>query len=137
MIEGLNILKNMTIEDVTAYLDSLIDEKKEALNTVNIAVNELVRLKNEYALKSNEWLIKPEEIKEELGLSRVPTEKQVKAFIDDRFSDLVQDLNIAEENVKSWKREVDLLDDKISAEKYRVRMLMGVIDDIRVMEKAV
>lgn len=131
MIEELNILKNMTIEDVTAHLDSLINEKSEALNTVNIAVNEHLRLKNEYVAKSNEWLIKPDVIKEELGLSRAPTEKQTRAFIDDKFSDIIQDLNIAEENVKSWKREVDLLDDKISAEKYRVRMLMGVVDGFR------
>ena len=131
MIQELSILKDITIEDVTAHLDSLIQEKSEALNTVNIAVNEQVRLKNEYLLKSNEWIIKPEEIKEELGLSRAPTEKQTRAFIDDKFSDLVQDLNIAEENVKSWKREVDLLDDKISAERYRVKMLMGVVDGLR------
>lgn len=131
MIQELSILKNLTIEDVTSHLDSLIQEKSEALNTVNIAVNEHVRLKNEYLLKSNEWIIKPEEIKEELGLSRAPTEKQTRAFIDDKFSDLVQDLNIAEENVKSWKREVDLLDDKIRAERYRVKMLMGVVDGLR------
>lgn len=131
MIQELSILKNLTIEDVTAHLDSLIHEKSEALNTVNIAVNEHVRLKNEYLLKSNEWIIKHEEIKEELGLSRAPTEKQTRAFIDDKFSDLVQDLNIAEENVKSWKREVDLLDDKIRAERYRVKMLMGVVDGLR------
>lgn len=131
MIQELSILKNLTIEDVTSHLDSLIQEKSEALNTVNIAVNEHVRLKNEYLLKSNEWIIKPETIKEELGLSRAPTEKQTKAFIDDKFSDLVQELNIAEENVKSWKREVDLLNDKITAERYRVKILMGVVDGLR------
>lgn len=124
-------MTELTIEDILTKLDGLIQEKSETLNTVNIAVNEHVRLKNEYLIKSNEWLIKPESIKEELGLSRAPTEKQTKAFIDDKFSDLVQDLNIAEENVKSWKREIDLLDNKISAEKYRVRLLMGVIEDAR------
>lgn len=124
-------MTELTIDDILTKLDGLIQEKSETLNTVNIAVNEHVRLKNEYLIKSNEWLIKPESIKEELGLSRAPTEKQTKAFIDDKFSDLVQDLNIAEENVKSWKREIDLLDNKISAEKYRVRLLMGVIEDAR------
>ena len=48
MIQELSILKDLTIEDVTSHLDSLIQEKSEALNTVNIAVNEQVRLKNEY-----------------------------------------------------------------------------------------
>ena len=115
-------MTELTIDDILTKLDGLIQEKSETLNTVNIAVNEHVRLKNEYLIKSNEWLIKPESIKEELGLSRAPTEKQTKAFIDDKFSDLVQDLNIAEENVKSWKREIDLLDNKISAEKYRIKL---------------
>lgn len=124
-------MTELTIDDILTKLDGLIQEKSETLNTVNIAVNEHVRLKNEYLIKSNEWLIKPESIKEELGLSRAPTEKQTKAFIDDKFSDLVQDLNIAEENVKSWKREIDLLDNKISAEKYRIKLLMGVIEDAR------
>ena len=130
MIEELQTLQELTIEDITKGLDVLIKEKSEALNTVNIAVNEHVRLKNEYLLKSNEWIIKPDKIKEELGLSRAPTEKQTRAFIDDKFSDLVQDLNIAEENVKSWKREVDILNDKITAERYRIKILMGVLDGI-------
>lgn len=124
-------MTEITIDEVLKNFDGLIQEKSEVLNTVNIAVNEVVRLKNEYAIKSNEWLIKPETIKEELGLSRAPTEKQTKAFIDDKFKNLVQDINIAEENVKSWKREVELLDNKISAEKYRLRLLIGVIEDAR------
>lgn len=124
-------MTEITIDEVLKNFDGLIQEKSEVLNTVNIAVNEVVRLKNEYAIKSNEWIIKPETIKEELGLSRAPTEKQTKAFIDDKFKNLVQDINIAEENVKSWKREVELLDNKISAEKYRLRLLIGVIEDAR------
>ena len=124
MIHELLDAQNLTqaINDVTAELRDLIQEKSEALNTVNIAVNEYVRLKNQYIVKSNEIRIKPDEIQEELGLSKVPSEKQQQAYIDDKLKDLVQDIKISEENVKSWKREVDLLDDKIRLERYRVNL---------------
>ena len=110
--------------DIQPWID-LIAEKSEALNTVNIAVNEYVRVKNEYIVKSNMLRLKPHEIQEELGLSKVPTEKQQQAYIDDKLKDLVQDIRIAEENVKSWKREVDLLNDKISLEKLKINLLVG------------
>lgn len=122
MIQELMSLQDLTIDDITKTLSELITEKSEALNTLNIAVNEHVRLKNEYIVKSNSLRLKPDEIKEELGLNKVPTEKQQQAYIDDQLQDLVQELRIAEENVKSWKREVDLLNDKISLEKYRVNL---------------
>lgn len=120
--------EDLTIEEVTSKLDELIIEKSEALNTVNIAVNEYVSLKNKYTVKSNELKLKLDEIKENLGLTRAPTEKQTQAYVDNELSDLVQDIRIADANVKSWKREVDLLDNKISAEKYRVRLVMGLIN---------
>lgn len=131
MSESLSILKDLTIEDVTKNWSDLIQEKSDALNTVNIAVNQYVRLKNEYIVKSNELRLKPDNIKKELDLSKLPTEKQQQAYIDDKLKNLIMELRIAEENVKSWKREVDLLDDKIAVEKYRVKMLMGVVDGLR------
>ena len=122
MIKEIMAAQNLTIDDVTQDLTELINEKAEALNTVNIAVNEYVRLKNKYIIKSNGLRLQPDQIKEELGLNKPATEKQIQAYIDDKLRDLVQDIRIAEENVKSWKREVDLLNDKISLEKYRVNL---------------
>lgn len=122
----------ITFEDITHDLDELIQEKSEALNTVNIAVNEYTNLKNKYAVESNSLRIKTD-FKEAMNLSKAATEKQQQAYIDDVLKDLLQELRIAEENVKSWKREVDLLDDKISAEKYRVRLMiniMGKVDEV-------
>lgn len=121
-IEEVMAARDVTIDDVTQNLSELITEKSETLNTVNIAVNEYVRLKNKYIIKSNELRLQPDQIKEELGLNKPATEKQQQAYIDDKLHDLVQDIRIAEENVKSWKREVDLLNDKISLEKYRVNL---------------
>lgn len=119
-------LNEISFDEVTQDLEKLIKEKSEALNTINIAVNEYVRLKNEYVTKSNKLRISTD-FKEAMNLSKAATEKQQQAYIDDKLKDLVQDIRIAEENVKSWKREVDLLNDKISLEKYRVNLMMEVI----------
>ena len=117
----------VTVDDVTEELQKLVSEKAEALNTLNIAINEHVTLKNKYVTMSNELRLKPDQIKEDLGLGKAPTEKQQQAYIDDNLKDLVQDLRISEENVKSWKREVDLLDDKISVEKLRVNLFRELL----------
>ena len=117
----------VTVGSVTEELQKLVTEKAEALDTLNIAINEHVRLKNKYVTKSNELRLKPDAIKEALGLGKAPTEKQQQAYIDDNLKELVQDLRISEENVKSWKREVDLLDDKISVEKLRVNLFREML----------
>lgn len=116
----------ITFEDITHDLDELIQEKSEALNTVNIAVNEYTNLKNKYTVESNSLRIKTD-FKEAMNLSKAATEKQQQAYIDDVLKDLLQELRIAEENVKSWKREVDLINDKISAEKYRVKLMINIM----------
>ena len=117
----------VTVDDVTEELQKLVSEKAEALDTLNIAINEHVTLKNKYVTMSNELRLKPNQIKEDLGLGKAPTEKQQQAYIDDNLKELVQDLRISEENVKSWKREVDLLDDKISVEKLRVNLFRELL----------
>ena len=117
----------VTVDSVTEDLQKLVSEKAEALDTLNIAINEHVTLKNKYVTRSNELRLKPNQIKEDLGLGKAPTEKQQQAYIDDNLKDLVQDLRISEENVKSWKREVDLLDDKISVEKLRVNLFREML----------
>ena len=117
---------NTSKKEVTEELEKLIHEKSEALNAANIAVNDFVALKNEYVMKSNDLRINTD-FKEAMNLSKPATEKQQQAYIEDKLQDLVQNIRIAEENVKSWKREVDLLNDKISLEKYRVNLWMGAV----------
>ena len=117
----------VTVDSVTGELQKLVSEKAEALDTLNIAINEHVTLKNKYVTRSNELRLKPNQIKEDLGLGKAPTEKQQQAYIDDALKELVQDLRISEENVKSWKREMDLLEDKISVEKLRVNLFRELL----------
>lgn len=118
---------NTDFEEIIQDLDNLIQEKSEALNTINIAVNEYVRLKNDYMTQSNNLRINTD-FKEAMNLSKIATEKQQQSYIDDQVQDTLQDLRIAEENVKSWKREVDLLNDKITSKKYQIKIMMGLLD---------
>ncbi|MGN0176666.1 MAG: hypothetical protein ACI389_02390 [Methanobrevibacter sp.] len=111
-----------TIQKAIGKLEKLVEDKSEALNTVNIAVNKFVELKNEYIVRSNELRITTD-FKEVLGLSKAATEKQQQAYIDTELKELLQEVRIAEENVKSWKREVDLLNDKITVAKYQIKLL--------------
>lgn len=61
--------------DLVKNLNDLILEKSEVLNTVNVAVNKFVTLKNEYIVRSNELRLNTD-FKEVLGLSKAATEKQ-------------------------------------------------------------
>ena len=119
--------QQIDLDDFTEELDKLIEEKSEALNTINIAVNEYVKLKNNYVTKSNKLRITTD-FKEAMNLSKAATEKQQQAYIDNQLYETLQDLRIAEENVKSWKREADLLDDKITSKKYQLKIMMGLLD---------
>ena len=122
-----NDFSEVTIDDLTTLLEGYIEEKSKTLDALQIAVNDLVSVKNRYTIGSNRLRIKPEKIKEDLGLSKPATEKQQQAYIDDKLCKEVQDIRIAEENVKLLKRKIDLLDDKISLEKYRIQLLMKVL----------
>ncbi len=122
MIEELRALQDLTIEDVTKDYSELLTEKEKLLKTLNSAINEQVSLKNEYMVKSNLLRLNPDKIKEDLELSKAATEKQQQAYIENKLKDLLQNLNISDENVKHWKRELNLLNDKISLEKFKVNL---------------
>ena len=122
MIEELRALQDLTIEDVTKDYSELLTEKEKLLKTLNSAINEQVSLKNEYMVKSNLLRLNPDKIKEDLELSKAATEKQQQAYIENKLKDLLQNLNISDENVKHWRRELNLLNDKISLEKFKVNL---------------
>ena len=111
-------------EDKVNPMDELIQEKENIVEQLNIAANDYVTLKNRYTVKSNQIRLKPDKIKEDMGLSKAPTEKQQQAYIDDQLKDVLQEKNIAKENMSSWKRKLDLIDTKLSAEMLRLQVFM-------------
>ena len=86
----------------------------------------------EISLKRRQIEIEREQLNEENAPVSVPapapvSEVRPQCYL--HYSNSVQEnhMKIADENVKSWKRELDLLNDKIRAEKYRINLLLGVL----------
>lgn len=102
-------------------LSIMINNKQDKLEELRAAINDEINLKLTYLHKSNNIRIK-HDLKEILGLSKVPTEKQVQAYIDTELRDDFELLKIAEANTKLIKRQLNLIDDRISLEKYVIQL---------------
>ena len=96
----------------------LIKEKESKLKELKDAVNSETTLKLELLHKSNEVKLHPEFVKEKYELSKAPTEKQIQAYIDEKYSDLVDDYELAKQNTSLIRRDLDFIDDKISINKH-------------------
>lgn len=113
-------------EEKSNPIKKLVNEKEKIVEQLNIAANDYVTLKNRYTVKSNEIRLKPDKIKEDMGLSKAPTEKQQQAYIDTQLKEDFQNMKIAEENKNAWKRKLDLIDTKISAEMLMLQVFVGM-----------
>lgn len=99
----------------------MINNKQDKLDELKAAINSEISLKLTYLHKSNAVRIDPN-LKDIMGLSKNPSEKQVQAYIDNTYEEDYQLMKIAEENTKLIKRQLDLIDDRISLEKYAIRL---------------
>jgi len=99
----------------------MINNKQDKLDELKAAINSEISLKLTYLHKSNAVRIDPK-LKDIMGLSKNPTEKQVQAYIENTYEEDYQLMKIAEENTKIIKRQLDLIDDRITLEKYAIRI---------------
>lgn len=113
-----------TIENTPlARMEFAIVEKGKAEQKLKAAINSHTTLKLDYLHKGNKIMLDPK-LKEKMGLSKAPSEKMKQAHIEETYSDLKNDVEIAKENVAIIKREIELLDDEISLYKYQCQMEM-------------
>ena len=112
--------RNGEVSPVTT-LSIMINNKQDKLDELRAAINDELNIKLTYLHKSNGIRIKPD-LKDEIGLSKAPTEKQTQAYIDTELQKDFEALKIAEENTKLIKRQLDLIDDRISLEKYAIQL---------------
>lgn len=98
--------------------DKLLQDKEEKIKELKDAVNSEVSLKLELAHKANKVRLNPDMVKEEYELSKTPTEKQIQAYIDEKYSSLTDDYELAKQNVSLIRKDLELLDNRISLEKY-------------------
>jgi len=101
----------------------ILEYKKMKLNELQDAVNSETTLKLKLLHKSNEVRLHPSKVKEELELDKLPTEKQIQAHIDEKYSDLTDEYELAKQNTSLIRRELEFIDDCLSLEKYIVREL--------------
>lgn len=110
--------------------NELLDEKQKKLKDLKDAVNSETTLKLELLHKSNEIKLHPEDVKEKLGLSKLPTEKQIQAHIDEEYKELTDDLELAKQNTSLVRKDLEFIDDCISVKKYLSKLVLRVYDNL-------
>ena len=103
-------------------LDELLGEKQEKIKELKDAVNSETTLKLELLHKSNMIKLHPEDVKEKLGLNKLPTEKQIQAHIDETYKDLTDDLELAKQNTSLIRKDLEFIDNCISVHKYILQL---------------
>lgn len=98
--------------------DKLLQDKEEKIKELKDAVNSEVSLKLELAHKANKVRLNPDMVKEKYELSKSPTEKQIQAYIDEEYPALTDTYELAKQNTSLIRKDLELLDNRISLEKY-------------------
>ena len=106
--------------------NELLAEKQKKIKELKDAVNSETTLKLDLLHKSNLIKLHPEEVKEKLGLSKLPTEKQIQAHIDETYKELTDDYELAKQNTSLIRKDLEFIDDCISANKYILRLKLNM-----------
>ena len=107
---------------ITQQFEEKLDEKRKKLSELKDAVNSETTLKLKLLHKANQVRLNPNIVKEKYELTKAPTEKQIQAYIDETYSDLTDDYELAKQNTSLIKKDLELLDIQISFEKYVLQM---------------
>ena len=135
LCESLNTLTcdyglNKTLPQYTSFIDgSIFNNLGEKINDKNTKLNELQNaIEHElvcefkYNEKCNEIKLHPNIVKEALELSKNPTEKQIIAYCETTYEKEYKNWKIAKTNTSLITKQIDLINDYISLEKYIIRM---------------
>ena len=109
------------VKEISLF-DELLILKEDKINELKDAVNSETSLKLQLLHKSNDVRLHPDKVKEEYELSKAPTEKQIQAYIDEKYSKLTDDYELAKQNSSLIRRDLELLDNRISLEKYVLQL---------------
>lgn len=98
-----------------------INEKQDKLNDYQTALEHELVCERRYNEKCNEVKLHPDIVKEKLELSKAPTEKQITAYCEETFKKEFTNWKIAKTNTSLISKQIDLINDYISLEKYILR----------------
>ena len=108
---------------ITQKVDEKLGEKRDKLAELKDAVNSETSLKLKILHKANQVKLNPNIVKEKYELSKAPTEKQIQAYIDETYSDLTDEYEIAKQNTMLIKKELEFIDDVLSVNKIILRSM--------------
>ena len=108
---------------ITQKVDEKLREKRDKLAELKDAVNSETSLKLKLLHKANQVRLNPNSVKEKYELSKTPTEKQIQAYIDETYSDLTDEYEIAKQNTMLIKKELEFIDDVLSVNKIILRSM--------------
>ena len=117
-------LKIATGDDRLQPLTDSLNLKNEKLEELKDAVNSEVSLRLDYEHKFNKELLSAnltDNVKEATGESR-PAAKQKEAYITEKLSKIYDEMEIAKNNTSIIRKELDYLDNIISAQKYALQL---------------
>ena len=109
--------------EITQKVDEKLREKRTKLDELKDAVNSETSLKLKLLHKANQVKLNPNIVKEKYELSKTPTEKQIQAYIDETYSDLTEDYELAKQNTMLIKKELEFIDDVLSVNKIILRSM--------------
>lgn len=118
--------KVTTNDETLKSLSKLLNCKKEKMDELKDAVNSEVSLKLDYEHKYNQLLLSPDltdKVKEATNDSR-PTAKQKEAYIVEELKTEYDDLELAKQNTSLIRKDLEYIDNIISAEKYALQLEM-------------
>ncbi|WP_407374527.1 hypothetical protein [Methanobrevibacter sp.] len=98
-----------------------INEKQSKLNDYQTALEHELVCERRYNEKWNEVKLHPDKVKEAYELSKVPTEKQITAYCEETYTKEFTQWKIAKANTGLISKQIDLINDYISLEKYILR----------------
>ena len=117
-------LEIKTVDDRLQSFADILNMKNEKLKELKDAVNSEVSLRLDYEHKFNKELLSgnlTDNVKEATGESR-PTTKMKEAYITEKLSSLYDELEIAKNNTSIIRKDLEYLDNIISAEKYALQL---------------
>ena len=109
--------------EITQKIDEKLVEKRTKLDELKDAVNSETTLKLKLLHKANQVKLNPTRVKEKYELSKTPTEKQIQAYIDETYSNLTDEYEIAKQNTMLIKKELEFIDDVLSVNKIILRSM--------------
>lgn len=115
----------LTLENIHGDFEplaKLLNDKVTKLEELRTSINHELVCELDYLHESNQLRLGPNKIKEDLELSKMPTEKQINAYIEENLTHEYDLWKIAKANTSLIRQQLDLINDRISFEKYVLRL---------------